>query len=365
MNKLIERLITLYQGNPRVAILMSGKGSNAEAILKETNRYPNLKFVALCTDQTKSRALELSQAYQLEYFCLEGEVKTQENRHDYFMKLAEYLNAQSIDTLIYAGFMKISPAFFVKQFPGINVHPADLTICDSTGKPKYTGMNVIADAIRDNHSYIASSAHVVDSEVDCGQVIMVSNKLVLQDDDKDIHGLHEKLKTHCEHRLYPFVLELLSQGRIRSNNLPYQFNETFYFSDELMKKNQSLDPLSTAYIAQTYCSQGGFDFDHIDQVFDKVKEEYDELKHAYHQRDQDHDHFIEELGDCFFALVNLCRFANVHPNDVVRNSNKKYLKRCEYIESELSKSRRGWLEINRDEIDDLWKKAKEYAKNSN
>jgi phosphoribosylglycinamide formyltransferase-1 len=221
---MIDQLLALFTQSPRIAILMSGQGSNAEAVLQNQKKYPNLQFITLCTDKKNSRAHELSQQYQLDYYCLEKSVTTPESRHEYFSTLTEYLHEQQIDALIYAGFMKIVPDFFLETFPGINVHPADLTIKDAVGKPKYIGMHAVKQAIEAGETYLASTAHVVSNEIDCGQPLMVSKYLNISK-TKSCTDAHEQLKSHCEHLLLPRLLELMAQGKIMQEKLPYQWEE--------------------------------------------------------------------------------------------------------------------------------------------
>ena len=223
---LLEKIIHIYAKPARVAILMSGKGSNADVILRNVHRYPNLNFITICTDSNNSNAYRLSQRYNKNYYCLNAYITTPATREAYFQELAAYLSMLKIDGLIYAGFMKISTANFVRQFPGINVHPADLTLCDASGKPKYIGMHAIQNAIKNGETYLASTAHVVDSEVDCGSPIMLSKPLSLAGKDtNDIYAIHEELKINCEHTLYPYLLECLSRGNIKPQATPYFFNE--------------------------------------------------------------------------------------------------------------------------------------------
>lgn len=203
---------------------MSGSGSNADAILSQSHRYSNLQFVTICTDKKNSNASFLSQKHHLHYFC--HEAMTPCDREAYFQEFSKYLQDMQIDTLIYAGFMKITPSFFVQQFPGINIHPADLTLLDKSGKPKYTGMYAVHDAMKQGERYLASTAHVVDTEVDCGSPILVSNHLILEGcPTQNISFMHEQLKVRCEYLLLPRVLELLSKGLIHAEHTPYQWHE--------------------------------------------------------------------------------------------------------------------------------------------
>lgn len=366
--KLLEQILDLYCKSPRIAILMSGKGSNADMILSSAHRYPNLNFITICTDKKTSNGRKISDKHGLDYFCFEAAVNTVSKRDIYFKKLAMYLSENKIDTLIYAGFMKISPQFFVKQFPGINVHPADLTINDSLGKPKYTGMYAIQDAIADGAAYLASTAHVVEADVDCGSPIMVSKHLLLEGRNiRDISSLHENLKISCEHLLYPRLLELMSKGMLLADHTPYRWdtlenkmkiNNGRYFANKLLGIKDLTTPLDLAYLAQYYSSEVGFDFTSIEQVMTKVKEEFNELTEAFNNRQHGFHHFVEEIGDCFFSLINLCRFIELHPEAVVKRNALKYLDRCQYIENQLKIENRDWSLLTPIDIKNLWKKAK-------
>ena len=218
---IIKRIISLYSRSPRIALLMSGQGTNVEAILKARHRYPNLNFVSILTDRKASNALNLSREFGLHCHCLEGRITSNKEREDYFRNMAERLQSLQIDTLIYAGFMKISTPSFVQAFPGINIHPSDLTLLDPTGRPKYVGLDVISKAVAAGEKYIASTAHVVDCEVDCGQPIMVSSPVYFTPEEaQNTSVLQEKLKTSSENLLLPRVLELLAQGKLDETQLP-------------------------------------------------------------------------------------------------------------------------------------------------
>jgi len=135
--------------------------------------------------------------------------------------------------------------------------------------------------------------------------------------------------------------------------------ENDYFVKELQKELESDENiLAKAYQAQVLSAQVGFEFDSIDDVLDKVKEEFDEIEEAFHERDEDREHFIEEIGDGFFALINLARFAGVTPTELLHATTKKYLGRMAYIEEVLKKDELNWQDRNLDELELLWDEAK-------
>lgn len=225
MTRLIERILKGFAESPKIAILMSGGGSNARVILEERHRYPDLRFSSIVTDRKQSNGKALALEFGLDFAYIPGSVKTLQSREETFSRMADYLRQEDVDFLIYAGFMKISPPDFCQEFPGINTHPADLTLLGENGKPRYVGIQVVEEAVQCGETYLACTVHVVDSEVDCGQPIAVSCHLPLEGLDKgDPDALHGLLKTRCEHPCFPAVLDLLASGSLSLSQLPIQLD---------------------------------------------------------------------------------------------------------------------------------------------
>ena len=126
--------------------------------------------------------------------------------------------------------------------------------------------------------------------------------------------------------------------------------------DELESKKDILD---TAYKAQVLSSEVGFDFESINDAFEKFKEECKEIEEAFYHLPEDKEHFIEEIGDGIFALINLARFMGVSPTNLLYQTTKKYLSRVDFIEQELKKEGASWRDKSFKELDKLWDKAKE------
>ena len=133
-----------------------------------------------------------------------------------------------------------------------------------------------------------------------------------------------------------------------------------HFVKELQEELESKeDILNTAFRAQVLSSDVGFDFKSIKDAFEKFKEECKEIEEAFNKLSKEKDHFIEELGDGIFALINLARLIGIDPTTLLYQSTKKYLKRVEFIENELKKAGLFWEEMSLDKLDELWDKAKE------
>ncbi|HLP10991.1 MAG TPA: nucleoside triphosphate pyrophosphohydrolase [Flavobacteriales bacterium] len=99
----------------------------------------------------------------------------------------------------------------------------------------------------------------------------------------------------------------------------------------------------------------GFDWDTGEQVWDKVKEELDELKAEV---DNKTDKIEDEFGDVLFALINYARFVGVNPEDALERTNKKFIKRFQYLETESKKDGKVMGEMTLEEMDVYWNRAK-------
>ena len=218
---LFERIRQTCQGNPRVAILMSGTGSNARKILEQRHRYPNFQFAAIATDRPLPHAYAMAREFGLAHTLVVQWGNVHPKPKPFFDELTLHFRRMCIDFLIYAGFLRVTPKDFLTEFPGINIHPADLTILNDDGLPKYRGMNVVSSALNAGETYIASTIHVVEEAVDGGLVLAVSKHIpLLAERAYDPRELQENLKHECEHALYPQVLALLSRGKLTRDMMP-------------------------------------------------------------------------------------------------------------------------------------------------
>lgn len=100
----------------------------------------------------------------------------------------------------------------------------------------------------------------------------------------------------------------------------------------------------------------GYDWEKIEQIFDKVDEELGEFKEALAEGDK--EHVEEEMGDMLFALVNLSRFVEVDAEEALRKTIEKFIRRFHYIEESLTKNGSSLKEATLDEMEELWEKSK-------
>ncbi len=119
-----------------------------------------------------------------------------------------------------------------------------------------------------------------------------------------------------------------------------------------------LPALIKAYRIQEKAAQVKFEWEHADQVWEKVEEEMQELHKAYTQQ-EGIDRIEDELGDVFFALVNMSRFMKADPENALERTNQKFIKRFRYIEEQALLSGKELQNMTLAEMDALWNEAKE------
>lgn len=115
----------------------------------------------------------------------------------------------------------------------------------------------------------------------------------------------------------------------------------------------ALPALTQAQEYQDRAARVGFDWPEIEGVLEKIREEIREVQEATTP-----DHVAEELGDLFFALVNLARWKKVDAESALRETNLKFKARFSYIEVDAKKQERSLTDLSLDEMEALWQEAK-------
>lgn len=119
---------------------------------------------------------------------------------------------------------------------------------------------------------------------------------------------------------------------------------------------RGLPALMQASEIQKKVRKVGFDWDNADDMLDKVEEEWREFREARESKDP--AKIKEELGDLFFAMVNVARYAEVDPEDALRKTNEKFMRRFLHIETKLKKQNKTLEQATLFEMDALWEEAK-------
>jgi XTP/dITP diphosphohydrolase len=114
--------------------------------------------------------------------------------------------------------------------------------------------------------------------------------------------------------------------------------------------------LTKAYRIQDKVSGVGFDWDNKEDVWAKVQEEVGELKAEVDAGN--HDRVEEEFGDVLFSLINYARFLDVHPEDALEKTNRKFMHRFQLLEQMVKADGRSLPDMSLAEMDEYWERAK-------
>jgi len=123
--------------------------------------------------------------------------------------------------------------------------------------------------------------------------------------------------------------------------------------------------LMEAHQLSTKAARVGFDWKSIDDIFDKLHEEIEELRgaitqHAEFKDEATHSLVREELGDLLFAATNIARHLHVEPEAALKLTNRKFRRRFRYIEDKLTEQGKTFQDVSIDDLETLWQEAKEF-----
>jgi len=120
---------------------------------------------------------------------------------------------------------------------------------------------------------------------------------------------------------------------------------------------KSLPAMVKAYRVQEKVRGVGFDWEKPEQVWEKVQEELNEFHEEVAQSDNK-ERMEAEFGDVLFSLINYARFLDINPEDALERTNKKFIKRFKYLESESKKDGKSIADMSLAEMDVYWERAK-------
>ncbi|MCK4561663.1 MAG: nucleoside triphosphate pyrophosphohydrolase [Flavobacteriaceae bacterium] len=123
---------------------------------------------------------------------------------------------------------------------------------------------------------------------------------------------------------------------------------------------KSLPALVKASRIQDKVASAGFDWERSEQVFEKVQEEIEELHQEVLANNQ--TRIESEFGDVLFSLINYARFIKIDPESALERTNKKFIKRFQFLEKEAAKEGKQLTEMTLAEMDVHWEKSKTFFK---
>lgn len=192
----------IQPANRRLGILLSGRGSNFEAIADRiASGQLNAEIAVVISNVESAPGLESARARSLPAVYIPSRQRT---REDFDREAVEVLKKHNVSVVVLAGFMRILSRLFLDAFPyGIlNIHPALL--------PAFPGTDVQQKALDHGVKFSGCTVHFVDDALDAGPIVLQAAVPVLGDDTA------ERLAARIleeEHRIYSEAIELVLSGR--------------------------------------------------------------------------------------------------------------------------------------------------------
>lgn len=186
----------------RIAVLVSGSGTNLQALLDHPTCGPRIALVL--SDRPGIGALARAESHGVDAVVLEP--KDFDGRDAFDRAVADLLRGRGIDVIVSAGYLRLLGAPVLDAYGGrwLNVHPSLL--------PAFPGMHGVADALAHGVKVTGVTVFLVDDGVDTGPIVMQEALAVREDDDWD--SLEARVH-EVEHRLLPAATAALVEGRIR------------------------------------------------------------------------------------------------------------------------------------------------------
>ena len=187
----------------RVVVLVSGRGSNLQALLDARQSLP-IELVEVISNRPQALALQRAEQAGVPATVLDHTTFPDRERFD--QALGDHLAGLRPDLIVLAGFMRILTPDFVRRFLGrmINLHPSLL--------PKFPGLHTHRRALEAGEREAGASIHFVTEELDGGPVIMQARVAILPDDNEE--SLAARILP-LEHRMLLQVVERLARGEIQ------------------------------------------------------------------------------------------------------------------------------------------------------
>lgn len=185
----------------RIAVLVSGSGTNLQALLDDPVCGPRIALVL--SDRPGVKAIERAESHGVEWAVLDP--KDVADREAFDRAVVDLLKERGIDVVVSAGYMRLLGPAVLEAYGGrwLNVHPSLL--------PSFPGMHGVADALAHGVKVTGVTVFLVDEGTDTGPIVLQEAIEVFEDDDWD--SLEARVH-EVEHRLLPAATAALVEGRI-------------------------------------------------------------------------------------------------------------------------------------------------------
>lgn len=188
----------------RLAVLVSGEGTNLQAILDSVHRRSGIEVVGVASSRPGAPALDRARRAEVETAVFT--LFDHPDREARDAALGDWLAARDVDLVVLAGFMELLTPAFTRRFEQrvINVHPALL--------PSFPGLRAIERAVEHGVRVTGATVHFVDEDVDSGPIILQRPiELAYPADIEEI----ERRMHEVEHELLPEAIRLIARGAVR------------------------------------------------------------------------------------------------------------------------------------------------------
>ena len=188
--------------NFNVAVLISGNGSNLQAIINKFQKDESVNVSCVVSNKKDAYGLVRAEKAKIDNYFVDN--KNFSSREEFEQAVINILDKYEPDLVVLAGFMRILSELFVNKYKNklINIHPSLL--------PKYKGLDTHRKVLENQDDYHGVTVHFVDNTLDGGPILAQTRTPV---ETQDIKELEEKIH-ELEHKIYPEVIKDIAQKQI-------------------------------------------------------------------------------------------------------------------------------------------------------
>lgn len=203
----------------KLAVLISGNGSNLQAIIDAIAQGLAAEIAIVISDKEQAFGLERAKKAGIPTKIFTA--ANYQNRDAFDRAIQESIESYQVDLIILAGYMRILGSEFVNAFPNriLNIHPALL--------PKYPGLKTYEAVLAAKEQKHGTTVHIVTRDLDSGPILAQAETNI--ETNETIETLKAKVQK-LEHQLYPAVINLFAEHRLKIQN------QQIYFNDQLLVK---------------------------------------------------------------------------------------------------------------------------------
>jgi phosphoribosylglycinamide formyltransferase 1 len=188
----------------RIAVLVSGAGTNLQAILDRLHTHDGIEVAGVVSNEPKANALARAREAGVETGVFDRAAYPDRAVRD--AEIGAWLEQRRVDLIVLAGYMELLSPEFVRRFRNriVNVHPALL--------PSFPGLDAVGQALREGVKVTGVTVHFVDEGVDSGPIIL--QRAIEVPYTRDRSQLEEEIH-RVEHELLPKAIRMIAAGAVR------------------------------------------------------------------------------------------------------------------------------------------------------